>query len=435
MTSAKDHLFHFPDALEPDFRQDYDNKALRHIRRALLIGTLIYGSLGVVDLMVSPGYHSEFWYVRYWVCLVTGLLWGGSFQPWFVAYSQLLVSLAVLLAGLGLILISFGSQHQVTDPYHAGFLLLITYSHTFIKLRFSYACWVSISLSLLHLALDLWVLPQPLEVVVNVVAYLLSANLLGMFASFSQESYMRKDFLHDRQLIIERDRSEKLLLSILPKTVVERLKHTDFFDPDHLFSSEGHTLIADNFSSVTVLFADIVNFTQLASLISATELVRLLNQIFSAFDRLAEQYQLEKIKTIGDAYMVVGGLPQPREDHAIAIANMALEMRRIIYDLGEDLQFPLDIRIGFHSGAVVAGIIGLKKMIYDLWGDTVNIASRMESSAPIGGIQVTQASYDLLRDHFQFSSRRETMIKGKGSMNTYLLVKSIESRNPEQSTN
>jgi class 3 adenylate cyclase len=166
----------------------------------------------------------------------------------------------------------------------------------------------------------------------------------------------------------------------------------------------------------------IVNFTEYAAAISASELVNILNEIFSEFDYLAEQYSLEKIKTVGDSYMVVGGLPLPSNDHAESIAEMALEMQSSIkkFKRGDDSQFSL--RIGIHTGHAIAGVIGTKKFIYDLWGDTVNVASRMESYGIAGCIQVTEATYQLLKDKYYFEQRGMINIKGKGEMSTYLLI-------------
>ena len=180
--------------------------------------------------------------------------------------------------------------------------------------------------------------------------------------------------------------------------------------------------IADSFTDVTVLFADIVGFTQLSSHLPPDQVVDFLNQIFSRFDRLVEIHQLEKIKTIGDAYLVVSGLPYPRVDHAEAIANMALDMQKAIADFNQETEKNLSIRIGIHTGPVVAGVIGLKKFACDLWGDTVNTASRMESHGIAGKIQVSEATYDRLKKNYNFEERGAITIKGKGEMITYLLL-------------
>jgi class 3 adenylate cyclase len=204
------------------------------------------------------------------------------------------------------------------------------------------------------------------------------------------------------------EQSERLLLNILPKAIAERLKQ------------EPQT-IADSFEEVTVLFADLVSFTELSACIPANELVTRLNEIFSTFDLLAQQHGLEKIKTIGDAYMVVGGLPTPKADHAEAIAKMALDMQQAIKRFTRNDGEPFVIRIGINSGPVVAGVIGLNKFIYDLWGDTVNTASRMESQGIAGCIQVTESTYERLRDEFIFEERGVLQVKGKGEMVTYFL--------------
>ncbi|MGB3514862.1 MAG: adenylate/guanylate cyclase domain-containing protein [Elainellaceae cyanobacterium] len=215
-----------------------------------------------------------------------------------------------------------------------------------------------------------------------------------------------------RHLAIEQQKSEKLLLNILPQPIAQRLKQ----------KSEA---IADGFSDVTVLFADIVGFTQLSTTMLPQKLVSLLNGIFSAFDQLCEKHDLEKIKTIGDPYMVVGGLPVAREDHAKAVVDFALDMQRAIATFNQDTRESFRIRIGINSGPVVAGVIGTKKFIYDLWGDTVNIVSRMESHGTPGSIQITESTFQQVKDHFQIEALGKIAVKGKGEMITYRVIKSL----------
>jgi adenylate cyclase len=211
-----------------------------------------------------------------------------------------------------------------------------------------------------------------------------------------------------QQLQTEQERSDRLLLNILPRAIAERLKH-------------GEETIADTFQEVTVLFADLVGFTALAAQNPHSEVVRLLNEIFSSFDQMAERQGLEKIKTIGDCYMVVGGLPTPRPDHAAAVAELALAMLERLEQLRDSRGAPIRIRIGIHSGSVIAGVIGKNKFIYDLWGDTVNTASRMESHGQPNCIQVSEETYSRLRDQYVFKERGVIEVKGKGSMTTYFL--------------
>jgi len=207
----------------------------------------------------------------------------------------------------------------------------------------------------------------------------------------------------------EHARSEALLLNILPGPVAQRLK-------------AGEAVIADGYSEVTILFADIVDFTKLAARTKPQELVNLLNKVFSAFDRLTRRHGLEKIKTIGDAYMVVGGLPVPQTDHATAIAEMALEMHAETARLGRELGEPLGLRIGIDSGPVVAGVIGEQKFAYDLWGDAVNTASRMESHGVADHTQLTESTYQRLKENYVCEKRGTINVKGKNEMTTYFLT-------------
>jgi adenylate cyclase len=203
--------------------------------------------------------------------------------------------------------------------------------------------------------------------------------------------------------------SEGLLLNVLPRSIALRLKR----EPG---------VIAERHEEVSVLFADIADFTPFAERTSPVRVVGVLDEIFSAFDELTLRHGLEKIKTIGDAYMVAGGLPEPRSDHADAVAELALEMQAELAHLCEAGGLELGIRIGIDSGPVVAGVIGRHKFIYDLWGDTVNTASRMESHGVVGRIQVTETTYRRLRDRYRFEDRGEIEVKGKGRLKTYLLV-------------
>lgn len=232
--------------------------------------------------------------------------------------------------------------------------------------------------------------------------------LMSTLVVYLYERLSSAEFQTRRKLRQEQKRSERLLLNILPPSIAERLL-------------QQQQTIADSFAEVTVLFADIVGFTQLSTKLSPPELVNLLNQVFSRFDELAEYYGLEKIKTIGDAYMVVAGLPQHRTDHASAIAQMALAMQQALAELNTQTGYPLEIRIGIHTGPVVAGVIGLKKFAYDLWGDTVNTASRMESHSLPGEIQVSRTTYECLKQQYLFEERGSLFIKGKGEMTTYFL--------------
>jgi adenylate cyclase len=212
-----------------------------------------------------------------------------------------------------------------------------------------------------------------------------------------------------RQRRDAQDRAETLLLNILPGSIAEKLK------------AKPET-IADAFSSASILFADVADFTPMAERLSATRVVEMLDQLFGHFDVLAERYEVEKIKTLGDCYMAASGIPSPREDHARALALMALDMLDAVRSQGVVGSLGFELRIGINSGPVVAGVIGRKRFLYDLWGDAVNTAGRMQTEGTPGCIQITRETYELLKDEFVCEPRGAVEIKGKGSMLTWYLV-------------
>ncbi len=235
-------------------------------------------------------------------------------------------------------------------------------------------------------------------------------NLLGTATIlYSVMSY----FQSQKELVMatlaeEQKKTEKLLLNILPSSVAIKLKNNNFDT-------------ARDHEAVTIMFADMVNFTQISANMAAAELISLLNQVFTRFDELTEKYGVEKIKTIGDSYMVVSGAPEPRADHAEVIVQMALDIQGILAEISASSGKDLKMRIGINSGPVVSGVIGSVKFSYDLWGDTVNMASRMEQHGIPGEIQVAEATYQLLKHKYQFEKRGEIEIKGKGKVVSYLL--------------
>ena len=245
--------------------------------------------------------------------------------------------------------------------------------------------------------------------VLNFIAVSSIVYLLLRFSTLEKEkAALRLDEAH-RLLQIEQERSEKLLLNILPGSIAERLKNSS-------------QTIADGFADVTVMFADIVNFTRVAEGLTPQQVFAMLNRIFSSFDELAEKYGMEKIKTIGDAYMVAGGLNSEFSDYTAAIADMAADMRDLLHRDFNVNQMHLEVRIGIGTGPVVAGVVGKKKFIYDLWGDTVNIASRITSEGVPGMIQVDETTYRRLQDRYAFHEPQTIYLKGKGNMVVYRLI-------------
>jgi adenylate cyclase len=210
-----------------------------------------------------------------------------------------------------------------------------------------------------------------------------------------------------------RKQADDLLLNILPGSIAEKLKYSPT------------QTIAEDFSSVSILFADVVNFTPMSSSMRPTELVSLLNEVFSYFDTLVDKYRLEKIKTIGDCYMVAAGVPQPHPEHAQVMTRLALEMQEYVAQ-NEFQGRRLSFRIGINSGSVVAGVIGRRKFIYDLWGDAVNTASRMESHGKANIIQITRSTYELIENEFRCEPQGSISVKGKGEMEVWHVVGEVD---------
>jgi adenylate cyclase len=240
---------------------------------------------------------------------------------------------------------------------------------------------------------------------------MLALNIVGAGAiAFT----LLASFAHQRDtalaaLRVEQERSELLLMNILPHSIADRLK-------------SAHQTIADHFDAASILFADVVDFTPFAQRLSPAAVVGILDELFSHFDTLVERHGLEKIKTIGDCYMAAAGVPDPSPDHARRTALLALDMREAVATSAVGDGFDLELRIGINSGPLIAGVIGSKRFLYDLWGDAVNTASRMESQSTPGEIQITRATYELLKDEFICRPRGTILVKGKGRMETWYLV-------------
>ena len=300
------------------------------------------------------------------------------------------VSLWAVTAPLGALLFS-GPRQSV--PWFAAFVALVAFSA----------------------AIDPALADGAPHIPQGVIVTFFALTLIGVAttAYALQQYYVQaRQRAHDA-LGLERAKSERLLLNVLPEPVAARLK-------------EREGTIADDCPAVTVLFADIVGFTPLSERLPAAELVSLLDRIFARWDALALEHGVEKIKTIGDAYMAAAGIPLPRPDHAEAAAAMALAMGPAVAESSAETGVPLAVRIGIDTGPVVAGVIGQAKFSYDLWGDTVNTASRMEFHGVAGRIQVTERAYRHLRERFRFEPRGAIEVKGKGTMSPYLLIGPIE---------
>lgn len=405
-------------ALEAEFRKEtFEASVRRFTRFSITLSALAFLSYGLHDALVIPEVLREAWTIRFGITVPVFLAlvpfvysrWAGRWhQPAMFVFGMTL-NLVVLWIG------------AISPP--AGFFIYTSYAIVFVtlgafiaKMNVSTQALYTLSTIALYLAFDVTRSHATLPVRLSVVLTLISMGSIGALAAHQLEVQAREAFLARRrikkqmaEIDAEKAKSEALLLNILPATIAEQLK-TD------------SRAIADGFADVSVLFSDIVGFTQMSARMSPQELVQRLDEVFTRFDAITRELGLEKIKTIGDAYMVASGIPVQREDHAKAICQMALRMQACLVEMSKDSGFSLGVRIGINSGPVVAGVIGKNKFIYDVWGDTVNTASRMESHGAEGSIHVTEETYRRVEGDFLFEPRGEIEVKGKGKMRTYFLL-------------
>ena len=394
--------------LEVSYRENCFHKFLLQIRIALILGAILYSFFAFADNWFAYKSKYQLWSIRFSVSLFIFIIFGITFSSFFKKYWRFLVSLAGFIGGIGLIGMLLFTNEQGSFLYPSGLLLVIMWIYIFSGLGFIYSSITSLAIFTTYCTVALLITNTPLYIYTNNVTFIIRGIFIGSFAGYIIENYSRTDFVKNIIIDEEREEIERLLRNILPQSIADELKR-----------NQG--IIANKFNAITILFADIVGFTSLSAKISPDELIIFLNEIFSIFDRLVDQYGLEKIKTIGDAYMVAGGLPIPRNDHAEATANFALELQQEIKDFRTKSNQAFDLRIGIHTGPAIAGVIGVKKFIYDIWGDSVNTASRMESHSIPGKIQVSEETFKLLKNKFIFKERGIIKVKGKGEVKTYFL--------------
>ena len=399
---------------ERSFLDDYFRKTVKQMRVAIVTGTMIIASFGILDVWVTPAVKASLWFLRYAIMcpfFLAVLLF--SFSSSARRFMQVGISLGMFICGLGVIAMIIIAPAPGNYLYYGGLLVVLMFPPT-IRVRFIYSLVLSAAIITAYEIAAFRFTDTTLSLLIFNNFFFTAAAAIGLITSYMLELFARKNYIQQIQLEKERDRSERLLLNILPVSIAERLK-------------QRQETIADGFAEVTVLFADIAGFTGMAATRSPREVVDLLNDIFSEFDLLCEKHGVEKIKTIGDAYMAAAGLPDHSPDHATAIVELALDMQDAVARRVVDGDGPISLRIGINTGPVVAGVIGMKKFIYDVWGDTVNTASRMESHGVAGGIQITEETYRKLKHAYRMEERGTLRIKGKGEMHTYLVAGRIAS--------
>jgi class 3 adenylate cyclase len=391
------------DGLESEFRAEYARSSIRAARATTILVIALYAGYLVLDL--RAGTVGDVWPVRLAVVVVLSINLALTWHRVFEKIHSEILALGGLAAALGMLAMMATVGDRMEAPYYPGIGLAVLGTLTLFRIRFP----VALASTLVMLVAYAAVLSRGVYAYDNpsiAALFLVTCMLIGGFACWILERYARDGFLARLGLERERERSERLLLNVLPAPIAERLKS----DP---------APIADRFPEASVLFADLVGFTELSSGMAPEDLVTLLNDLFTAFDQVAERHGLEKIKTIGDAYMAVCGVPVPRADHLERIADAAVEMLTVAAARGPAK--PVALRVGIDTGPVIAGVIGERKFIYDLWGDPVTMASRMESHGVAGAIQVTARAGERLRARYALTARGAIDVKGRGRMETYLL--------------
>ncbi len=406
-----------PKELQQDFREDYYERFSNASRSALALGLILYAVFGILDIWGVPESKDRIWAIRFFiVCPVIFACFMASLVLRLKGILQLVTTIASVTSGFGII--GMMAAAKQTEPgyafYYAGLIIVIMMTDAFARLQLRYAATSNVIVALCYEAVAVFyqrVLTSAsgLYIFINNNFFLLACNIIGLTTCYYLEVYSKRDFLQRRALHIERAKSEKLLLNVLPVEIAARLR-------------EKAGTIADTLDSVSVLFADIVGFTPMSSQMGANRLVEVLNALFCKFDDFVEEAGLEKIKTIGDCYMVASGVPAVRRDHAQALARVGLNM--LAYVAAHEFPYgrQLGLRVGISSGSVVAGVIGTRKFSYDLWGETVNIASRMESDGTPGKVQISRATYELIKDDFVCEARGEILVKGKGNLEVWYLI-------------
>jgi class 3 adenylate cyclase len=406
-------------ALEAEFaREHFDLDVRRFTQFSLALATIGFLAFGLQDAFLLPELHGQAWAIRYGLF---GPIGAAVFAFTFARAYARFHAPAMVLFGLSLnaVVLWIGA---IAPP--AGFFIYNGYAVLFVTLG-PFIARMNVMTQLVYTALTLFLFaaiskfvshPET-AIAISTGATLAAMGLIGALVARKLEMQARQMFLQRKtirkQLVeidLERAKSEALLLNILPVTVAARLK------------ADGGA-IADAFADVTVLFADIVGFTRMAERLTPVEVVRRLSELFSAFDDLAEELGVEKIKTIGDAYMAASGLSLDAARGAHAMAEMALGMLRRVDEFSGRYADPINVRIGLNSGPVVAGVIGKKKFIYDIWGDAVNTASRMESHGTPGRVHVSRETRQRLESEYVFEARGDIEVKGKGVMQTHYLIR------------
>jgi class 3 adenylate cyclase len=410
-TARMDRLtLRFTDAeLEADFSRDQAHKSLRPIRIALVcVAAITLFFLWPATIWAGSSIQGQMPGLVALVLVTVGVCYALTHTRNFLYRHQWMMLGMACVMSVGMVrALSQSPTFEASGFFLMAFHLISIYG--VFRLRFPAAVaggWISMVMYLVLLS-ALGLLPG--ISIFHHAGALLIANLWGMLICYQMDLATRRAFLAVRDVAVEQERSEKLLLNILPAELAQELSATGSARPAR-------------HESVTILFTDFSGFTQAASSMPAERMVAELNEIFAAFDDITDACGVEKIKTIGDAYMAAAGLPKPCADHAQRCVRAGLDMINYLDNRNRTAAFKWSLRVGVHSGPVVAGVVGKRKYAFDIWGDTVNVASRMESSGEIGRVNVSAYTFDLIRAEFDCTYRGKVDAKGKGQIDMYFVT-------------
>jgi class 3 adenylate cyclase len=397
----------FLEPLESEFMGEYKQRTLRFVRMGLGVAVFLYLASNAWDYTVDPRNAWMTGYIRAAVSLALVATLALTFNPpWFFRVDQLVMGANCVLAGAALlvvvIILEGGRQYAVSCM-----LLVFMFVFGFVRLLFATALIASLLITLIYNATLIFVGESFLSLLSN--NYLLLCGIvIGASTTRLVEGTSRRHFLTRKALEAEKSRADNLILSIFPSPIAKRLE-------------AGERIIAESHGEGTVLFADLVGFSSLARRMSPTHLVEVLNDIFSIMDLLTEKHRVEKIKTIGDAYMAASGVTMKVVNSAEPIADFALDLVDEIATYAKAHNYPIAVRVGLSTGQIVSGVIGSKKPSFDLWGDTINLANRMEIHGEAGCIQVNETAYWRLQEKYRLDKRGTVSVKGIGEVEAYFL--------------
>lgn len=399
----------FAAATEAAYRYDRTPGVVTTARSAAGFAALVFLVFGVWETIIDPGSLAQTWPLRVGIAAAFGVLWTATFRPWTLIVGHVLLATGFAIASFGFALI----VAEVDNGYIAGvpgFIVAVSaisvgpVTHRAALGTMAVACTPPILVYAVRGATG--------TEVINLFMWLASAAGFVYLAWRITDSARRKVFLAERDLAAQHDRIDALVRKMVPSSIADRLK-------------EGESTISDRHPNVTVLFADIVGFTRYSESHDADEIVGLLNTLFSRFDAAVAAQGLEKIKTLGDGYMVAGGAPIERADHAVASVRLAVELTRQLEQFGAHHDLDWKARIGIHTGPVVAGVIGTERYAYDMWGDTVNVASRLESTGSAGEIHLSANTASQLDGMFELEPLGAMELKNREPVEAFRLVRQL----------